>query len=241
MESENNYGRDPLKEFIFELFACIYIAAVVVLFWNKPFAATLLLAAGAAGQFAFFRTRADLAMMVAAALIGTPAEMLCVKEGVWTYIAPGLVLGVPVWLPLVWANLFGLFRRISFSIMKVLPQGSPGDTKIAAKIFFICLSLVIIIYYVISMFLIRKSIAIIFSVFMVPAVFFWHEKRDILIFVIGGILGTLGEYMCMKLGFWHYHYPYFKSIGLPVSLPLAWGLSAVTIGRIARNWESSKQ
>ena len=46
--------------------------------------------------------------------------------------------------------------------------------------------------------------------------------------------------MCMKLGFWHYHYPLIKSIGLPLSLPLAWGLSSVIIGRIAMMWEKDK-
>jgi hypothetical protein len=59
-----------------------------------------------------------------------------------------------------------------------------------------------------------------------------------LIFVIGGALGTLGEYICMKLGFWQYHYPFFMAIGLPLSLPLAWGLSAVIVARIARIWET---
>ena len=30
---------------------------------------------------------------------------------------------------------------------------------------------------------------------------------------------------------------YLKGIGMPISLPMAWGLSAVIIGRIAKNWE----
>jgi hypothetical protein len=41
----------------------------------------------------------------------------------------------------------------------------------------------------------------------------------------------------MQLGFWQYHYPYFKSVGLPLSLTMAWGLSAVMIGRLAMIWE----
>ena len=76
----------------------------------------------------------------------------------------------------------------------------------------------------------------VYSIFMLLAVIFWHGERDILIFVIGAVLGTLGEYICRKLGFWRYHYPFFRSIGLPISLPLAWGLSAVIVGRVAANW-----
>ena len=65
------------------------------------------------------------------------------------------------------------------------------------------------------------------TIIMIPVAILWHGERDIMIFFIGAILGTTGEYICMKLGFWYYHFPFFRSFGLPVSLPLAWGLSAV--------------
>ena len=74
---------------------------------------------------------------------------------------------------------------------------------------------------------------------MVIAIIFWNKERDILLFIIGGILGTFGEYLCMQLGFWHYHFPHFKSIDLPISLPMAWGLSGIMIGRIAKIWETA--
>ena len=70
-------------------------------------------------QLWFRGEKADVATMVAAVLLGTSSEMLCVRLGVWTYHAPGLLLGLPVWIPLVWASLFWLFRRLSLTIMSV--------------------------------------------------------------------------------------------------------------------------
>ena len=78
-----------------------------------------------------------------------------------------------------------------------------------------------------------EKYAVAFSLFMIPAIIFWHSQQNILLFITGALLGTFGEYLCMKLGFWHYHTPFFKSIGLPISLPLAWGLSSVIIGNLA--------
>jgi hypothetical protein len=163
--------------------------------------------------------------------------MLCVRLGVWTYHAPGLVFGIPVWIPLAWAFLFCLFRRISLSIHSVRRRIWRNREMLSVKILFGVLCGVIVVYYLITVSLIMRTIAIVYTAFMIPAVIFWHGERDILIFIIGGILGTVGEYICMKLGFWHYHYPLLRSIGLPISLPLAWGLSSVITGRVAKIWE----
>lgn len=224
-------------QFMFEAFTCLYVVAVVVFCWHRPLALSLLLAGGLAMQLWFWREKADGAVMAAAALLGTPAEILCVTLGVWTYDAPGLVFAIPIWIPLVWAFLFCLFRRISISLHSAIQRVLPDNKRLAGNIIFVVLGGVILVYCLITVSVIRRTIAIVYTMFMVPAVIFWHGKRDILIFLVGGALGTLGEYICMKLGFWQYHYPYFRSIQLPISLPLAWGLSAVITGRIAKIWE----
>jgi hypothetical protein len=113
----------------------------------------------------------------------------------------------------------------------------PGRKSLSRKIVFGLLAGVIVVYYIMISIAIIRSIAIVYTVIMLITVIFWHEERDILIFITGGMLGTFGEYICMQQGFWHYHFPHFISIGLPVSLPMAWGLSAIIIGRIAKIWE----
>ena len=229
-------NRQIRNEILLEIFISLYLIAVVTFCWHRPVWATLLLCVGPAMQLWFWGEKADVAAMVSAALLGTPAEIICVKSGVWTYYAPGLLFGIPVWIPLVWASLFCLFRRMSMTLHTIIWMIWTSSRMLVRKIFFVVLGGMIASYYVTVVLSIRPSIAIVYSIFMVLAVIFWHGERDILIFIIGAVLGTLGEYICMKLGFWRYHYPFFRSIGLPISLPLAWGLSAVIVGRVAGNW-----
>lgn len=145
-------------ELIVEIVAGVYLTAVVVFLWEYPVTATLLLAVGIGLWVLKYRNKADVVVMLAAALLGTPT--------------------------------------------------------------------------------ITRSIAMVYTVIILVAAVFWHKDRDILIFIVGATLGTIGEAICMKVGFWHYHSPYFKAVGMPISLPMAWGLSAVIIGRIAKNWEA---
>ncbi len=228
-------------DFIFEVGAGIYVVAVVVFFWRRPGWLSLLLAGGLGMQLWFWREKADAATMAAAALLGTPAEILCVKLGVWTYHAPGLIFDIPAWIPLVWAFLFCFFRRVSLSIHAVALLLWPSRQMFPRKIFFGVLGGMIVVYYLVTVAVIRRIIAAAYTTLMVPAVVFWRGERDILIFLIGAACGTLGEYICMRLGFWQYHYPFFRFVGMPISLPLAWGLSAVVIGRIASTWEPKEK
>ena len=236
-KAENGKHKGPWIELFFEAFTGIYILIVVAVFWQKPLWTSLLLAGGLAMQLLFWREKADLAAMVAAALLGTPSEIVCVKTGVWTYHAPGMVLGIPVWIPLVWALLFCLFRRGSFTILAITGRIWPDPHMLVRKVLFRGLGGFIVIYALVTLYIIKKTIAAVYAAFLVPALIFWREEKDIVIFIIGGAFGTAGEYTCMKLGFWQYHYPFLRSIGVPISLPLAWGLSAVIIGRIAGIWD----
>jgi len=240
-KKERQKWRSLWVELFFEVFTGIYVFAAVVICWRKPVWLSLLLGGGLIIQLWFWREKTDAVMMAAAALLGTPSEMLCVRLGVWSYSAPGLVLGIPVWIPLVWAFLFCLFRRISLSIHSAVWKIWPNPKMLSVRIFFGGLGAVIVVYYLITVSLIMRTIAVVYTIFMIPAMIFWHGERDILIFFTGAALGTLGEYICIKLGFWHYHYPLLRSIGLPISLPLAWGLSAVITGRVAGIWEKGEQ
>jgi len=224
-------------EFLFEALTGAYVLCAVAFLWKYPILLTPLLFGGILLKLWFWRGKADAAMMAAAAVLGTPSEMLCVRLGVWSYHAPGLVYGIPVWIPLVWAYLFCLFRRISLSLLTLRWRVWPDREALFPKILFCILGGSILAYSLATVLLIIRPIAIVYTAFLIPAVIFWHEERDTLIFLIGGALGTLGEYICMTLGFWHYHFPMIRSIGLPLSLPLAWGLSAVITSRIARMWE----
>jgi hypothetical protein len=227
-------------QFLLEAVLCLYVIAVVVMCWSRPVWAFMLLVAGLCTEFWFWRKKADLAMMVAAGMLGSFSEILCIKEGVWTYDAPGLVFGIPVWIPLVWAYLLCLFRRISISIQSLTQSLWPSSKTHARKRLFSIAGGMIVAYYLMTVAVISKTIALVYTVFMVPVTIFFRGELDILNFLVGATLGPLGEFLCMKLGFWQYHYPFFRSIGIPLSLPLAWGLSTVVIGRIAKLFSVEK-
>lgn len=216
---------------------CLYVVAVVAFSWRQPILTSLLLGFGLLTQLLVWREKSQAAMMIAAAFLGTPSEMVCVKYGIWSYHAPGLFLGIPIWIPLVWAYLFGLFRRIALHFYRMTRVMTSERQNFIKKAVLWSLRIVILLYSAVTISIIKRSIALTYTAFLIPAVIFWRTDRDVLIFIISGALGTFGESICMKLGFRHYHYPLLKSIGLPLSLPLAWGLSAVIIGRIAMIWE----
>ena len=241
MEQKGNQQLVSRNEIVFELFASVFVVFVVVFFWEKPDLAFLGLITGVGLQLYFWKSGLDMAVMVLAGIIGAPAEVLCIKSGLWSYHAPGLVFGIPIWLPLVWAYLICLFHRLSLTLYNALNSIFPDPDNVWLTALFSAWGLLIIVYYIASMLLIARVYAIIFTLFMVAVTIFRHSRKDIVMFTVGAILGTTGEFICMKLGFWHYHHPRLRSIGLPLSLPLAWGLSTVMIVSLAEQWIKSRR
>ena len=59
----------------------------------------------------------------------------------------------------------------------------------------------------------------------------WHKNHDIYFLIAGAIIGPLGEIVCIYFGAWRYVNPTF--FGIPIWLPLAWGLAIMLIKRFA--------
>ena len=62
----------------------------------------------------------------------------------------------------------------------------------------------------------------------------WHKKQDFYFFVIGAIVGPIGEIVCIHFGAWKYSNPSF--LGIPVWLPFVWGLAVILIKRLAETF-----
>ena len=230
-------GRRIIKDLLTEALVGFYVLAVVIFCWPDPMTLALLLGGGLAAMLWIWEDKADVATMAAAAVIGPTAEYVSVRNGVWTYFGPGLIMGLPFWLPLVWAFLFCLFRHMSITGLDIVSLVWPDQKQRPRRIAYILLGLIVVGYSIFTLIEIRRSIAIIYSIFLILSLVFWRKERDVLVFIIAGILGTMGEYISIRQGFWVYHFPYFRQIGLPLSLPLAWGLTAVIVTNIARWWE----
>ncbi|MEK6888083.1 MAG: hypothetical protein AABX14_04005 [Candidatus Aenigmatarchaeota archaeon] len=62
-------------------------------------------------------------------------------------------------------------------------------------------------------------------------IYFWHKKRDIILFVSGAIFGPLAETVAIHFGAWSYANP--TLLGIPLWLPFGWGITIVMIVRFA--------
>ena len=61
---------------------------------------------------------------------------------------------------------------------------------------------------------------------------FWYKDYDIYFLLSGALIGTVGEIICIYFGVWKYANPTF--LGIPIWLPLAWGLTTILIKRVAQ-------
>ena len=64
----------------------------------------------------------------------------------------------------------------------------------------------------------------------ITAIRFWHVKHDICLFITAAALGTIAEVVAVKFGAWQYANPIFA--GVPLWLPLLWGIAVVFINRV---------
>ncbi|MBF0417064.1 MAG: DUF2878 family protein [Magnetococcales bacterium] len=221
-----------ISQALFAAFTGAALFATVVRSWHQPLVTTLLLAFVLIAQMKIQSHPNDPRAMLVAALLGTPAEAVSVHLGEWTYHAPELILGLPIWIPLIWANLFALFRRLSRLLLAILPNDH-GFHLLYSRV----LTILVGLYAFLTLTLMDKMplVYLLYAGFLVIMAGYWRSKADLSIFVIGALLGTLGEYTCVQLGYWHYYNPYFKSLGIDITLAMDWGLSAVIIHRIAES------
>ena len=69
----------------------------------------------------------------------------------------------------------------------------------------------------------------------------WHDRLDLSLLLIIGILGSLAEVVFVWFGVWRYANP--TVLGVPVWFPFAFGTTGLIGGRLARTvsaiWEAS--
>ena len=68
--------------------------------------------------------------------------------------------------------------------------------------------------------------ALLLFAFFIGGRFFW-STFEVILYITGLVIGTLGERLCVFLGIWQYAYSSFWE--LPLWLPFAWGNASVFI------------
>lgn len=169
---------------------------------------------------------------LAAAILGGVGETLCVHVAkLWTYREPTALWGLPLWIPLVWANLFLLFIHWGETLAEVAPRVPSAARFLASAAFLLYLGQ--------ALGRTHPGVATGFALALAACGVWFHERADIVVGLVGAIVGTFGEVLAMREGFWSYTAPLYRGglwdrlglEGFPVTLPLAWGLSAVLIRR----------
>lgn len=95
-----------------EVTLLVSTVAVVSLFYRQTVLLTLIMAAGWAVALRLWHSRQDIATFLAGAAVGSVAEIIAVKAGAWSYANPTL-LGVPLWLPLLWGGAVMFVRKFA--------------------------------------------------------------------------------------------------------------------------------
>jgi hypothetical protein len=183
-----------------------------------------------------------------AAIYGTIGEAICVLlpwtpsgAGLWIYAFPGpfgTALRLPIWLPLVWGALFVLYADLRDALLDLLPRSA---SERAIKRLRFLLVLPIVIYAGLLFRTIDIRILYVFTPFFTLFLLFWTRPRDLLLYYIAALLGSFGEILAMRFGLWAYTMPMWNNAmtdwigvpGLPVSLAMAWGLSAVYVTAVS--------
>jgi hypothetical protein len=180
--------------------------------------------------FRFSQSKVRLAAL--ATLFGAGGELLCTAPGInlWVYEHPSF-WNIPAWLPLIWPILLITFTDMATFVHQQLAVRVRERTYW----FIVRLSQAVAAAYALYTFArIQWVIASVFLVFFVLLFLYARQPDRIVLFWVAAVGGSVGEYLCIRSGVWHYTRPFFAEFGVPLSLPLAWGLSANIILLLAR-------
>jgi hypothetical protein len=123
------HSRQLWKELIIEFVAFSLLVASVSLLWrNNPLLFAVALAECLAA-LALWHDRLDLSFFLIIAVLGSLAEAVFVRFGVWYYANP-TVLGMPVWFPLAFGTTGLIGGRLACTITGMWEEArSSGTTK----------------------------------------------------------------------------------------------------------------
>ncbi len=97
-----------------DLFIFFFLIFLVILVWRNNTAVTAIVIAGYALRSVLWPNREDHIIFAAGAVLGSSAEIIATRVGIWAYTFPTF-LNIPVWLPFAWGFVSVLIVRIAQS------------------------------------------------------------------------------------------------------------------------------
>ena len=65
----------------------------------------------------------------------------------------------------------------------------------------------------------------------------WHERSDVIFYLVAFALGPIGEVFAIYLGAWQYSKPFYL---IPIWLPFLWGISALFVKKLSETLIEAK-
>ncbi|HDO25547.1 MAG TPA: hypothetical protein ENG95_02730 [Nitrospirae bacterium] len=191
------------KDIIFILLYCAYALLTVPVFWERNAVTGLLL----------------IINYINPSVIHLPGSLT--------------VNTLPWWLFFAWGYIVLLFVHVAYAIEKIMNVSFSDRFRLLQRLGTLLIWIIIVTYFGFVFAALNIKLTRWFLIIIIPFVLFWRRNIDVIAFFAGALLGTFGEWVCMHSGTWVYTLPYFKKAGIPLSLPLAWGLVTVLLRRFS--------
>lgn len=141
----------------------------------------------------------------------------------WGYKNPTPFLGFPVWEPILFTVEYIVLAELAALIDEQLKKAVSLRIH---KFISISILLIILLYASITF----LNIGIFYTYWMLPffviTLCIAHRPFNMIYFILSALIAPVVEIIIMRFGVWYFTSPYFRSIGFPLSLPLAYGISS---------------
>jgi len=147
-----------------------------------------------------------------------------------------LFFGIPFWLVVVWGLAFMLSRRIrdtafSLSHIKTHYFHHPNLIKFEKILVFDVVIYLLLILSLISFWQSNIPLFLLLLIVLAFTLSAYHMKEDVFFVVFTMVIGPTIEVICVYFGAWSYGNP--SLLGIPIWLPLAYGIFGVLVRRTA--------
>jgi len=172
--------------------------------------------------FLYRPSRFKLIMALITILLEMPMNYLYLRYDLWRYKNPNEFIDMPIWDPILLSIVFIAFGEISACLHQKLSK------ILSRRGYHILLGFLAVLILSYAAFTIL-NISFVYSIWaligLIPVLLFAHRPFNIIFFWVSAIIGTIGEIIIIKYDIWYYTRPYFPSLGIPLSLTLAYGMA----------------
>ncbi|MFC1687486.1 hypothetical protein ACFL0L_02815 [Patescibacteria group bacterium] len=221
------------KTLAIELVLFITVVTSFMLFWESTLLASGLIFLIVIIGFIFFHSKEDIVFFVIGMILGTVGEIICTHFNIWTYFNPSL-LGVTLWVPMVWGFAFLFARRIRDTFFKLthIQIHYEHHSRLPHQVTILFLDLLLYLTTtIVTLFLWETNIALtlVLTFMLILSLLKFHKRADFFFIILAMIIGTIVEIIATHIGVWEHGNQYIFKI--PLWIPALYGLFALIVRR----------